>query len=521
MDEFNVDDFNTNQTKVGLAGFNPNVGKKVEEVPVVTETVSNPIEVETGSGVTETSEPSIEQPQMDSIPNAASPEPNNIENNIKNNINEFEQIAPQVNEIKTKETDTKKSVNSIFNDTKATGPKKIRFKYQIINSQGSKVKGYIDAYTKEEVQAYLENEGYQIVSIAVSKDIIIGGLKLKYSELAFILTQLSTYLKSGITLIDAVRILEKQSVDPYKRVIFSNITYELVKGESFSSALEQQSNVFPKLLINMVKTSEMTGDLPTILDDMTDYYTTVDRTKKAAVSAMIYPTIIFIFSIMVITFILTYVIPNFVSMFEENNATVPTLTKIVIAVSNFLTENGLVIIGIIAVIIIIYTILFKKVKSFRKAMQSFYMRLPIISNMIIYKEVAMFTKTFASLLNHDVFITDSMAILSQITTNEVYADIIHDSLDYLSKGAKISDSFKGKWAFPIVAYEMLLTGENTGRLPIMMDYVAKYYDDLHTNYTKRLNTFIEPIMIVFLALIVGIVVLAVVIPMFSFYSQIQ
>lgn len=400
-----------------------------------------------------------------------------------------------------------------------TDAKKQRFKYQIINSQGEKVKGYIDAHSISEVKAYLDNEGYQTVKVEPSKDIVLGSGKLSYSELAFILTQLSTYLKSGIPLIDAIRILEKQSVKPEKRRIFSNITYELVKGESFSSALEAQGNVFPSFLINMVKTAEMTGDLPEILDDMTEYYTTTDRTRKAAISAMTYPTIIFIFAIAVITFILTYVIPTFVGIFEENNATIPTMTRIVINTSNFIKSNGFYIIGVLALILIVYTILFKNVKSFKKAMQTIYMKLPIFGKMIIYKEVAMFTKTFASLLNHNVFITDSMKILSQVTTNEVYTEIIQDSLSYLSKGAKISDSFKGKWAFPVVAYEMLVTGENTGRLAVMMDYVAKYYDDLHSNYIKRINTLIEPLMIVFLALIVGIVVLSVVIPMFSVYSQ--
>ena len=153
-------------------------------------------------------------------------------------------------------------------------------------------------------------------------------------------------------------------------------------------------------------------------------------------------------------------------------------------------------------------------------MQSLFMHIPVVGNITIYKETAMFTKTFASLLNHSVFITDSMAILGTVSTNEVYKDIINDSLDYLAKGAKISDSFKGKWAFPEIAYEMLVTGENTGRLPMMMDYVAKYYEDLHANTVKRLNTFIEPVMIIFLALIVGVVVLSVIIPMFSFYGQI-
>ena len=270
----------------------------------------------------------------------------------------------------------------------------------------------------------------------------------------------------------------------------------------------------------MVRTAEMTGDLPSILDDMTEYYTTIDRTRKQAVSAMTYPILIFIFSLMVITFILVYIVPEFVGLFEQNNAEIPALTKFVINTSNFLTQNIILIIIVVIAFILLYTLSFKYIKPFRKFMQTLFMKLPIVGNIMIYKEVAMFTKTFASLLNHDVFITDSMAILSTITSNEVYSEIISDSLEYLSRGAKISDSFKGKWAFPIVAYEMLVTGENTGRLPMMMDYVAKYYDDLHSNSVKRINTFIEPIMIIFLALVVGLVVLSVIIPMFSFYSQI-
>jgi len=402
--------------------------------------------------------------------------------------------------------------------------KKQRFKYQILNDQGLKETGYIDALSKDDLQNYLENEGYQVVSIKPQNNLLhasIGGTKMKYADLAFVLTQLSTYLKAGIPLIDSVKILQKQSVKPEQKRIFSNITYELVRGESFSHALSRQGSTFPQLLINMVKTAELTGDLPSILDDMTEYYTSIDRTRKQVVSAMTYPIIIFIFALVVITFILLYIVPEFVSLFEQNNAEIPALTRFVIGASNFLTHNALYVIGGILIFLIVYMICFKKVKSFRKMMQSLFMRLPVIGNIMIYKEVSMFTKTFASLLNHDVFITDSMAILSTISSNEVYREIIQDSLDYLSRGAKISDSFKGKWAFPVVAYEMLVTGENTGRLPLMMNYVANYYSDLHSNYIKRLNTFIEPVMILFLAIIVGVVVLSVIIPMFSFYSQIS
>ena len=401
--------------------------------------------------------------------------------------------------------------------------KKTKFKYRVENQKGKKFYGYLDAYSEAEVISYLQNEGYRIIKIEAQNSVLnmrIGGGKLSYSELAFLLTQLSTYIRAGISLIDSVRILEKQSVKPEKKRIYSNIIYELSKGESFSSALASQNPAFPPLLINMVKTAELTGDLPEILDDMRDYYESIDKTRKAAISSMIYPSILFVFAICVLVFILIYVIPSFVSLFEQQNAALPAITKIVLGTSGFLTSNKFIILGVLFGLIISFVLLYKYVKPFRKTMQTIAMKLPGFGKIIIYREVAMFTKTFASLLNHNVFITDSMTILGSVSDNEVFKDIINDSLEHLSRGAKISDAFEDKWAFPIVAYEMLVTGENTGRLPMMMTYVANYYQDLHANLVKRINTFIEPLLIIFIAIIVGIVVVSVVIPMFDFYGTV-
>ena len=401
--------------------------------------------------------------------------------------------------------------------------KKVKYKYRVENQKGKKFYGYLDAYNQAEVIAYLENEGYKIIKIEAQNSVLnmqIGGGKLSYSELSFLLTQLSTYLKAGIPLIDSVRILEKQSVKAEKKRIYSNIIYELSKGESFSSALASQGSAFPLLLINMVRTAELTGDLPEILDDMRDYYESIDKTRKAAISSMIYPSILFVFAICVLVFILAYVIPSFVSFFNQQNVELPTITKIVLATSGFLTAHKFVIIGVLVGLVVGYILLFKYVKGFRKTMQTIAMKLPGFGKIIIYREVTMFTKTFASLLNHNVFITDSMTILSSVSNNEVFKDIINESLEYLAKGAKISDAFEDKWAFPIVAYEMLVTGENTGRLPMMMSYVANYYQDLHANLVKRINTFIEPLLIIFIAIIVGIIVVSVVIPMFDMYDAV-
>lgn len=401
--------------------------------------------------------------------------------------------------------------------------KKTRYRYRVENQKGKRFYGYLDATNKNEVVSYLQNEGYKVLKIesqSSALNINIGKNKLKYSELVFILTQLSTYLKAGIPLIDSIKILEKQSVKADKKRIYSNIIYELSKGESFSSALSSQGSVFPALLINMVKTAELTGDLPEILDDMRSYYESIDKTRKEAISAMIYPSILFLFSICILVFILAYVIPSFVTLFEKQKATLPIITQLVLSASTFLTSHKYVIVGTILGLTLLIILLYKNIRSFRKLVQTIGMKLPGFGKIIIYREVTTFTKTFASLLNHNVFITDSMAILKTVSNNEVFKEIINESMEYLSKGSKISDAFENKWAFPVVAYEMLVTGENTGRLPMMMSYVADYYEQLHANLVKRINTFIEPVLIILIALIVGIVVIAVVIPMFDFYGTV-
>ena len=149
------------------------------------------------------------------------------------------------------------------------------------------------------------------------------------------------------------------------------------------------------------------------------------------------------------------------------------------------------------------------------------MHIPVVKDVIIYSQVANFTKTFASLLNHGVFITDSMEVLSKITTNEIYKKIIKNCLNNLGKGDSISESFKGEWAFPIVAYEMLVTGENTGQLGVMMEKVADHFQSLHKTLIDQMKSLMEPLMIVALAAIVGVILLSIVQPMFSIYGQIK
>lgn len=407
--------------------------------------------------------------------------------------------------------------------------KKVTWEYVAINAKGKKVKGYIDAYSRVEVQSFLLGEGLTPFSIKTNKQIQFlhgsmnkGVRKIKNKDLIFLLAQLSTYLKSGITLVESLDILIRQTKNKKIKSTLREVAHELTMGESLSRAMEKQGNAFPRLLINMIKASELTGELPETLDDMNEYYNEVEAARKEMISALTYPTIVFIFTLAVITFVMIYVVPQFVDIYKSmDNSEIPKFTLIVINVSNFLQKNIIWILLAIVFIFLVLFYLYKSVRVFRYFIQWIMMHIPILNNIIIYNEVSMFAKTFCSLLSHNVFITDSMDILNKITNNEVYKMMILDTVTNLAKGDKISTAFKDQWAFPIPAYEMIVTGEKTGQLSEMMGKVSDYYQDLHKNSVKRIKALVEPILIIFLTFAVGVILLAIIIPMFNMYQQVQ
>lgn len=414
--------------------------------------------------------------------------------------------------------------NKVENENKKTQHPIKSFRYTIINGVGKKEKGIFDAESENDVRNFLLSLDYQVLEVKEKSkyDIEIGGNgPISAGDLSFSLTQLSTYLRAGIPLADSVKILAKQTSKAKLKKSFSELVYQLLKGENLSDAMAMQGKIFPKLLINMIKTAEMTGDLPSILDDMSEYYTSMDQTKKQMKSAMIYPVVVLIIAFGVLIFMLTYLVPQFSTMFADNGAKMPALTLFILDVSNFVKTKWWIILLVIVIFAIVFHQLYTKVQKFREGFQIILMHLPVIKNIIIYNEIANFTKTFASLLNHGVFITDSMEILGKITNNEVYKRIIKKCLENLAKGDTVSSAFKGEWAIPVVAYEMIVTGESTGQLGNMMDKVASHFQMLHKNVIDQMKSLIEPILICFLAVVVGIILISIIQPMFSIYSQVK
>ena len=437
-----------------------------------------------------------------------------MSNNQNNNYQ-----APSGNNVQTDFTNDKKDLKKKVNFK--------RFKYKVKDAEGKIIDSYFDAENKIDVESFLLNKGYEIIKVEEDKLSTSLGLanasisrKMSLKDLNFFLTQLSTYVKSGIPLLDSMEILSRQSKKKDIQMLYKKIVFDLNRGLSFRQCLEKQGKVFPKMLINMLKTSEMTGDLTGVLDDMAAYYKRQDSNRKQIINAMTYPSVLMVFAMAVLTFVITYVVPSFTAMYETTGSSLPGITLAIMNISDFVTSNWYYILAIIIVVVSIFTLLYKSSKKFKYAMQAFVMHIPVIKDIVKYNQLVTFTSTFATLIKHDVFITDSMDILSKITENEVYKKIINSAISNLSVGNGLSVAFKGHWAFPETAYEMLVTGEKTGKLGEMMEHVASYYQEEQTNIISRLKSLIEPIMIVLLAVIVGVILLAVVVPMFDIYSTI-
>ena len=405
--------------------------------------------------------------------------------------------------------------------------KKQTYRYLARNKEGALIKDYFSAHSKYDVYSYLVDQGMTVYNIETNsminffrKESPVGAVKMKTKDLIFWLTQLSTYIKAGIPLADAVKILAQQDKRKKYKPIYDSLIYELTMGESFSDALSKQGAAFPQLLVNMIKSAEMIGKIEDTLDEMADYYQDIEDTKKAVISAITYPSIVLIFAVGVITFMLVYIIPKFKDVFVSMGAEIPAVTQFALNLSAFITNNYMTIIISIVAFVVIFIFAYKKIKVFKVLMQKLSMQLPVIGKLVIAKEMSMFASTFATLTKNSVMLTDCMEILSKITSNEIYKDIMNRTIDNLIKGDKMSETFKDHWAVPDLAFYMILTGENTGELGNMLEKVGEYYLKEEKNLVGKIKTFIEPAMILFLAVAVGFIVISVLVPMFGMYQTV-
>lgn len=398
-----------------------------------------------------------------------------------------------------------------------------RFKYTGRDIKGKKY-GAIQAGSKREAIQMLREEGIRVIEInevaesLLTKEITFGN-PVKLQHLVIYLRQFSTLLKAGVTVVESTRILAEQTDSKALKKVLLDIEQELREGNPLSAATGKHPKVFSVMFINMVKAGEVGGNLDETLERLAVHFEKQHYTRQKISAALAYPLSVGFVAIGVVIFLLTSVVPTFVTMFQDFGAELPAITRFVLSSSDFMQSFWwlivLFIIGLYSSVLIM-----KNNRDTKYYIDYAILRMPLIGKMMQKAVLARMTRTMSSLFSSSVPILQAMVIVEKVVENEVIARVIRDSRESLEKGRSITEPMMKHWAFPPLITQMIVIGEKTGALDEMLGKVADFYEKEVETSTDRLKTLIEPIMIILLATIVGTIVLAIMIPMFEIFNQI-
>ncbi|MGG6431049.1 type II secretion system F family protein [Anoxybacillus sp. D401a] len=400
-----------------------------------------------------------------------------------------------------------------------------QFRYEARDVHGRVKKGTIVASSRRDVIIKLREQRLKVIDVQevpqtlLTKEITIGN-PVKLQHFVIYLRQFATLLKAGVTIVDATRILAEQTESKALKKALVRIEEQLRSGQPLSVAMTNDSNIFPPLVINMIRAGEASGSIDETLERLADHFEKVHRTRQKIVSALAYPIVVGIIAVIVVIFLLVSVVPTFVSMFADFGAELPAITKFVLRASEVMQTYWW---GVILLFIALYILLIvlKRQKVTKYYLDVFMLRMPIFGGMMQKAVLARMTRTLSSLFSSAVPILQALAIVEEVVENEVIARVIRTSRDALERGESLTEPMKRHWAFPPLVTQMIAIGEQTGSLDAMLAKVADFYEAEVEAATDRLKSLIEPLMIVLLAGVVGTIVTSILVPMFDIFNHIQ
>lgn len=398
-----------------------------------------------------------------------------------------------------------------------------QFEYQVRTNSGKQLKGTLNATDKTAAMEELRKRGLTVFSLneqrmtLFSKEIYIGS-PVKTIHFIIFCRQFSTLIRAGVTILDATRILAEQTESKVLRKTLQDVYASLMRGIALSQAMQEHRKVFPALFISMLRAGEESGDLEGTLDRLAVYFEKRHGTREKIKSALTYPVTVGLLAVAVTVYLLAAIIPQFVNMFASMNAQLPAITVIVLSLSNSLQKQWYIWVLVLLLIIISYVIL---QRSERGAYWIDYAKLkvPIFGKLNQKGSIAQFARTFSSLYASSVPILQALSIVEEVAGNKVIEGYLRQAGDSLRKGNPLSEPLKKAWVFPPMVTQMIAIGEETGALDQMLGKVADFYEMDVDNTVDRLKSLLEPLLITFLSTIVGIIVAAIMLPMFSLYNN--
>lgn len=396
------------------------------------------------------------------------------------------------------------------------------FIYTAVDNTGKSVKGKIEADNNQQALSKLHEQRYHVLNLSEKKESGLRFLqpkKVKLNAIAVFSRQFATMIDAGISIVRCLDILQNQSKDPVLKPVIIQAMNDVKSGMSLTDAFAKHPNVFSKLYVNMIRAAELGGILDEILNRLSTFLETEMEIRTKIKSAMMYPIIVLIFSMVLIAALFTFVLPKFKEIFVSMNVEMPPATRILFDMSSILKTYWFVPVGIVVGAIVTFRILSSKPQG-RYQIDRFKLRMPIIGEIVQKMAISRFARTFGTLVSSGVPMMRALEIVGETSGNAVIAKSVETARESVREGQKISQPLEASGVFPTMVTHMIDVGEETGRLSDMLVKVSEFYDKEVDASIKGLTSLIEPLLIVFMGVVVGFIAISVMGPIFKLVSSI-
>ena len=398
-----------------------------------------------------------------------------------------------------------------------------KFSYVATDPSGSSVKGVLDAPSA--VRAQNDLLGRNLAGVRVRERKSIGQIeltpkKLKPADLMVFSRQMAAFLRAGIPILDSLEMLTSDASNKRLQQMLVEVSDSLRAGSTFADAMAAHSSLFPSYYVGILRSAELTGNLDVVLEQLSGYIERDLETTRAIRSALIYPLVILVMSIGTVLLLVTYVLPKFKGFFKSFHATLPLPTRMLLAVGDFFTAYGVIVIGA-ALAFVVFLVVYLQMERGKRTRDKVLLKLWMVKDVIRFAVTERFCRILSAMLKAGVPVPEAMTAALEATNNRVYAEALVAARDATMRGEGISRPIAETHLFPSAAEKMLLVGEQSGTLDTQLDATATYCEGERSYRLKRITTLFEPVVIVIMGLIVGFVAIALVSAMYGIFNQVK
>ena len=399
------------------------------------------------------------------------------------------------------------------------------FQYVAVDKSGKEIKKTIEAENEDRARAELKNQGMTIIEIkagsALNKEISfdVGGWP-KPRDMAIFCKQFVGMTRAGVPIVDTLRMLRDSTENKRLREAIEGVRANIEKGETLSDSFKQYPKIFPPLMINLTQAGEVSGKIDTSMERMGIQFERNSKTQALVKKAMIYPVVVMVVAVVVVIIMLVVVIPSYMEMFESLDTELPGITKMVVALSEGIQSKWYIILPIVIAIVV-------GIKTFAKTDQGKHffgmlaLKIPAFRNFTIKTASSMLSRTLSTLLTAGVPLVEAVDIVSTTMSNVYVKEALVTARDQIMAGVPLSKPLEESGLFPPMVYNMIRIGEESGTTEDMMEKLADYYEEEVELAVQSLMAAMEPVMIICLAGIVGVLIGAVMAPMLTMYQALD